>query len=188
MNCIYFNKYNKCKNKIIFSKNFKYCINHMCLAYNKYAIYIQKVYIGYKVRQKIKNIFIKLPRDLQINIIYKIHNNDINHYKIVYYKKYFYNIISIYNIYKLISNNIIDIKYNNDILYIYKKIIYNINYFDSSFLKYIYIITNNILLQLNNEHTILNNYYNENIRHFLYILKIYCKKYFYIEFNNISFI
>lgn len=180
MYCLY--SKNKCKHKIIFSKNIKYCINHTKLLYNKYAIYIQKIFIGYKIRIKLKNIFYSLPRDLQITIIEKI---NISHYKNKYeidnIKNNLYNLINTINI-----NNLYNFLINhNKIIMNYKKIIFNIQYFDKSFLKYIYIFTHKLLFQLNyNYLTYYNNY--KNINYLIRILNNYSKTYIYNELSNIS--
>lgn len=52
----------QCKKITIFCKHYKYYINY-------YAIIIQKNYKGYKCRKALNNIYIKLPCDLQYNII-----------------------------------------------------------------------------------------------------------------------
>lgn len=184
MYCIYLNKHNnKCKHTNIFSKNINYCINHTRLLYNKYVIYIQKIYIGYKVRKKIKNIFIKLPRDLQINIIEKINiNNVINKYKIIYYKNIFYNLISIMNLNIILKNREIIELNCIKMINIYKKIILYINFFDKSFLKYTYVLSNNLLLQLINYKNI------KNINYLINSINIYCNKYINQEFTNIFLI
>jgi hypothetical protein len=44
-------------------------------------IIIQKVYRGYKIRRYLRNIFYRLPRDLQINIL-QINSNNSNNTKI----------------------------------------------------------------------------------------------------------
>jgi len=187
MYCIYLNKYNnKCKHNNIFSNNIKYCMNHTILLYNKYVITIQKIYIGYRVRKKIKNIFIKLPRDLQINIIEKTHINIIkNNDQITYYKNIFYNLISNFNVKFFNYNKLIENYSENfyiNMINIYKKIIIYINYFDKSFLKYTYIISNNLLFQLNNYKN------NKNINYLINIINIYCNKYTNQELTNIFLI
>jgi hypothetical protein len=46
-----------------------YCANHARLHYNSIIVIIQKIYRGYKVRKILKNIYFKLPRDLQVHIL-----------------------------------------------------------------------------------------------------------------------
>ena len=65
-----------CKNHAKFFINSKnICITHSKLLYNKYAIYIQKVYRRYKCNKYLNNIYKKLPEDLQILIKYNINKN-----------------------------------------------------------------------------------------------------------------
>ena len=73
-----------------------YCFNHSQLLYNKYVIIIQKYYKGYKSRKYLKNIFKKLPCDIQ-NII-KFYINES-----LYNKKY------INTLTKIITNNTHDL-------------------------------------------------------------------------------
>ena len=59
------------KSKNIFIINNKrYCKLHMNYYNHKYATLIQSVYRGYKKRQYLKNIYIKLPNDIQNHILY----------------------------------------------------------------------------------------------------------------------
>mgnify|MGYP002010524997 CR=1 FL=1 len=51
------------------------CCIHSKLLYNKYVIYIQKMYRGYKCRKKLKNIYNKLPDDVQRIILSKINRD-----------------------------------------------------------------------------------------------------------------
>ena len=46
-----------------------YCTNHTHLLFNAFVVKIQKVYRGYRRRQYLKNIFDRLPRDLQLHIL-----------------------------------------------------------------------------------------------------------------------
>lgn len=111
-------KCKKCFYKIIGKK--KMCWTHYNKRYNKYIIFIQKMYKGYRCRKLIKNIFIKLPIDIQHKII---NYNRTDHY----YKKYC-NLI-----YRLIDKRYIII-YNLNILHYNLLIISNsdfINYFDN---------------------------------------------------------
>ena len=64
------------KNKDIFKiKNKNLCLNHIKLNYNNYIIIIQKIYKGYKCRKYLKNIFYKLPKDIQDIIIDNLNYN-----------------------------------------------------------------------------------------------------------------
>lgn len=49
-------------------KNF-YCGNHAKICYSPQIVIIQKIYRAYKVRRILKNIYFKLPRDLQAHIL-----------------------------------------------------------------------------------------------------------------------
>jgi len=49
-------------------KNF-YCSNHSKMLYSPQIVIIQKIYRGYKVRRILKNIYFKLPKDLQLHIL-----------------------------------------------------------------------------------------------------------------------
>jgi hypothetical protein len=51
-----------------------YCNNHALLLFNSFVIKIQKVYRGYRRRKYLKNIFNRLPRDLQLHIL-QFNNN-----------------------------------------------------------------------------------------------------------------
>ena len=73
-----------------------YCFNHSQLLYNKYVIIIQKYYKGYKSRKYLKNIYIKLPHDLQNIIQFYINES-------LYNKKY------INTLTKIITNNTYDL-------------------------------------------------------------------------------
>jgi hypothetical protein len=46
-----------------------YCTNHTKLLVNKFVILIQKIYRGYRRRKYLKNIFNRLPRELQQHIL-----------------------------------------------------------------------------------------------------------------------
>lgn len=145
-------KKSKCKNCGEFYINLKnICINHAKLLYNKYAIYIQKIYRRYKCNKYLNNIYKKLPEDLQNIIKYNINkklyidkeNRNIS--KIIYKKSddiiynYILNkkkidintIIYIFNIYTKYFN-ILDINY----IKYFNRLANEINYFYSSY--YIY--------------------------------------------------
>lgn len=118
------------------------CINHSKLMFNDYINTIQKIYRGYKVRKYLKNIFKKLPRDLQTHILSFNNNrskedeiNRINNYlhKITYKINNFTNIRShiitikeLENIlaYILKHNNVIECRWKNYYYYYFKNICY----------------------------------------------------------------
>jgi len=76
--------YNNFCNKPIFSKSLCLCCNHLILTHNNSILNIQKTFRGYKTRKKIKNIYIKLPSDIQNIILYYI---NLPIYYLNYYKK-----------------------------------------------------------------------------------------------------
>lgn len=163
---------NKCKNKNFLTINNKYyCINHTKLFYNKIIIKIQKIYRGFNIRKKIKNIFIGLPNDIQKKILFYMNES-------IYIKKYnktirniinkkSYNIIfhyqlknkltvdSIKNIYYL-NNKYKNILFLNDTkcLYVYGEIIIDVlhNYVVQQFTNNHEVIleSNNFIIDLNN--------------------------------------
>jgi len=49
-------------------KNF-YCSNHAKIQYSAQIIIIQKIYRAYKVRRILNNIYLRLPRDLQVYVL-----------------------------------------------------------------------------------------------------------------------
>ena len=112
------NNKNKCK-KQVYSNLFckKYCYKHFLLNYNRHAIIIQKAYIGYRTRKKLKNIYLKLPNDLQSKILSYLNGE-------LYYKKYCKTLQSIINnkTLKIFDYNIkIDIEYLYTTFYLYNK-------------------------------------------------------------------
>ena len=99
-------KCSKCYYRILNNK--KMCWIHYNKQYNKYILFIQKIYRGYRCRKVIKNIFIKLPIDIQ----YKIINYNRTDY---YYKKYcnlIYRLIHKRYIITLTTNNLNILHYN----------------------------------------------------------------------------
>lgn len=151
----------KCYYKLINNK--KLCWTHYNKKYIKYIILIQKIYRGYKCKKIIKNIFIKLPIDLQHKII-NYNRSDIYHKKYCYiiYKLIRQRYIICYNLHILPNNtlifndfefiNIFDIIYNT--YYLYNK------YFDLVYCKFKSSIINEIrYLGLNSDYLIkrLNN-------------------------------
>ena len=82
--CLNLTNNNFCKNKsynLYWLENKQVCKFHYNYYNNKYALIIQKIYKGYKQRKIIKNIFIKLPEDIQ-HIILSYVKRD------YYYNKY----------------------------------------------------------------------------------------------------
>tara|TARA_Y100000816_G_C26039422_1_gene544320 strand:- start:696 stop:1217 length:522 start_codon:yes stop_codon:yes gene_type:complete len=120
--------------------------------YKKYLLKIQKVYKGYYVRNKLKNLFYNLPKDIQNIVLYYIRLP-------IYYKRYCNTLEKI--IYKnsselYYSTKKIDINYLIKSYYLLNK--YN-NILNLNILKYAYVIKNDFLFQLNNDlYTIINNY------------------------------
>ena len=138
-NCEYINKKYKCKNcSTHIIKSINLCYNHSIILYNKYVIMIQKIYIGYRTRKKLKNLFTNLPTDLQKIIIFHIN-------KPIYYKRYYNKINNIVRtkcahifnfrtINKKISISYITNCY--ELYYKYRRITY------LNELKYLYVISN----------------------------------------------
>lgn len=133
-NYCYVCNYRNCINKSIFSK---YCIKHYNIFYNKYAVIIQKNYLRYKNNKKLKNIYCKLPDDLQNRVKFFINQSH-------FYKQYKYKINKIINtkiikyfFYKKFDINftIHEITYHYYLLHKYYTVL-NIN-----ILKYFYTLT-----------------------------------------------
>jgi hypothetical protein len=133
-NYCYVCNYKNCINKSIFSK---YCIKHYNIFYNKYAVIIQKNYLRYKNNKKLKNIYCKLPDDLQNRVKFFINQGH-------FYKQYKYKINKIINtkiikyfFYKKFDINftIHEITYHYYLLHKYYTVL-NIN-----ILKYFYTLT-----------------------------------------------
>lgn len=124
MECVLCKKY---KQPLFFLSKNLLCINHSKLLFNAKINIIQKIYRGYKVRKYLKNIFNKLPRDLQIHILgfnnkssKKDEINRINNYlhKITYKINDFSNIRSHIITIKELENILsIILKHNNNIEY-----------------------------------------------------------------------
>lgn len=139
MECVLCKKYKQ--PLFCLSKNLL-CINHSKLLFNAEIKTIQKIYRGYKARKYLKNIFNRLPRDLQIHIL-NFNNkrtkedeiNRINKYlhKITYKINSFSNIrshiITIKELENILAfilkhNNSIDCKWKNYYHYYFKNICY----------------------------------------------------------------
>lgn len=121
--------YNKLCKKYRFSNLICLCYNHLTLIHNDKIIKIQKIFRAYKARKKIKNIYIKLPRDIQCVILYYINLP-------IYYNNYYKKIKNIVNkkIKKLLYydyslNNKLSIDYISDCYYYINKyhLVMNIN-------------------------------------------------------------
>ncbi len=140
--CHYNNCKKKCYSKI---KCLNFCINHINLIYYCKIIYIQKIYKGYYCRKKLKKLFYNLPCDIQKIIIYYINEP-------IYYK----NLLKTYN--KIIIKKSLNLSHNirnnkkitldniSNLYYLVSKYysILNIN-----FLKYLYVIANDLCDILN---------------------------------------
>lgn len=142
MLCVKCKKY---KEQLYLLSNNLLCINHAQLLYNTKMIIIQKVYRGYKIRRYLRNIFYRLPRDLQINIL-QINSNNSNKTKInrasyvhkcLYNKAYKINsfsnircnvvtLIELENILNFLikHNNYINCRWKNYYTYYFKNICY----------------------------------------------------------------
>jgi hypothetical protein len=60
----------KCKlSPKFFTCTGKYCILHCKIKYNYHVIKIQAAWIGFRTRIKLKNLYIGLPRDLQLHVL-----------------------------------------------------------------------------------------------------------------------
>ena len=60
----------RCKHKTSHQIINKYmCTTHAKIIFGSSALYIQKLYIGYRTRRKLKNIFYKLPDEIQDKIL-----------------------------------------------------------------------------------------------------------------------
>lgn len=169
-------QFRKCSNcyYIILNKK-KLCWPHFNKQYNKYCIIIQKIYRGYKCRRIYKNIFIKLPIDLQYKIInynrsdiyYKKYCNtiyklirkryiicrslDILNYKIINYSdiEFINNFDIIYNAYYLYSKYF-DLIYNKCANYNKYNYKYNYKYDMNRELQYLYLNIDNLIKKLKN--------------------------------------
>lgn len=133
--------YKNCKKKCYFNLNsIKLCFNHINILYYKQIVYIQKIFKGYYARRKIKNIFIKLPYDIQQIIIYYINEP-------IYYK----NLITTYN--KIIIKKSLNFSHItksikktslNEISNLYYLSTKYISILNINFLKYLYVISNEL--------------------------------------------
>ena len=174
----------KCKNISKFKiNNIHYCLTHAKLYFSRDCVIIQKYYRGYKQRKTLKNIYNKLPDDIQKIIIKFIRQN---YYNKKYYK-YINNIIT-RKVEKLYFNNYIQnmrsvsFAYIDNIFYLcgkYYKII------DYTILKYIYEISRPLeeyLLLL-----IPNEFFDNDIANMTALYNEYYKFFQLINFENITF-
>tara|TARA_B100000902_G_C27307899_1_gene916623 strand:+ start:920 stop:1579 length:660 start_codon:yes stop_codon:yes gene_type:complete len=138
---------NKCKNnntKLI--NNNYYCKNHSILFFNKYIIKIQKIYRAYKSRKILKNIYYKLPQDIQKQILFYINES-------LYQKKYNRTIRNIINkrTYNIILyfkiKNILTIDLINSVYYLNNKY-RSILFFND--IKCLYVYSEELITTLNN--------------------------------------
>ena len=145
MNCNCKKKF-KCKNKIIIQlSNCNVCYNHFNLLFKPFIIKIQKCYMGYKTRKKLKKLYYNLPKDIQKIVLYYI---NLPIYCDKYYKKLQYIIYKKTN--QLFNSNI---KFN--IYYIIRNFNLLNKYYqilDLNYLKYNYIISKDILYELRNDY------------------------------------
>ena len=76
-----------CRNKFSFIINNKRCCYiHAKYEYNKYAIYIQKCWTGYRSRCMMTKIYTQLPDDLQRKIAFYVRENYLikkHHYDVI---------------------------------------------------------------------------------------------------------
>ena len=98
----------KRKEPIFCLYNKLYCKNHSILLYNNNITNIQKIYRGYKIRKYLKNIFNKLPRDLQTHIL-EFNRKNIKNNKTKYVNKQLHNITYKINNFSNIRSHVITI-------------------------------------------------------------------------------
>jgi hypothetical protein len=67
-----------CKKKFSFIIQCKKCCHiHAKYEFNNYAVYIQKCWKGYRGRCVFKNIYVKLPYEIQQKIMFHVRENDL---------------------------------------------------------------------------------------------------------------
>ena len=125
----------KCKLK---TKN-KYCNKYVChvhaaILFNYSILYIQKMYIGYRTRRKLKNIFVKLPNDLQNIVLWYMREP-------IYIKRY-YNVIR-----KILGKKIINITISEN-SYDYYRNISNVYTLYTKYINITSILYNDMLYRL----------------------------------------
>jgi len=117
-----------CRNKMSFLiNNKKYCYIHANKIFNKYALYIQTIWYGRKIRNKLQNIYCKLPDELQYKILFYVRESHLiekHHHSVI--RNILSNKIdkSIYFIKIEITPNLLTIdEYNNisQVYYLYNK-------------------------------------------------------------------
>lgn len=115
---------------------YRICVFHLKYYYNKYAIIIQKIYIGYKHRKILTNIYKKLPDDIQYKIRYYIRYD-------LYYKRYLGNLRNVLNKKILTGVNFITKLANDELLYNYiLNNVYNLNNLHNLYIITIYKLYN----------------------------------------------
>ena len=99
-----------CRNKkSAIINNKRYCYIHVSKIFNKHIINIQRVYRGNKIRNKLNNIYNRLPDDIQAKIIFYIREDYLlekHHYSVIrnILDKKSKNVENLSNKLKLLSN------------------------------------------------------------------------------------
>lgn len=115
-----------CKKKFLFVIQGKKCCSiHAKYEFNKYAIYIQKCWKGYRLRYIVQNVYVKLPSEIQKKIMFYVRENDLikkYHHdvisRILDTKCYYLNLINILDIFYI--PNIDHYENLNKVIYLYK--------------------------------------------------------------------
>jgi len=102
--------------------NKKYCKLHMIYYQSKYALIIQKWYKGFRHRKLLKNIYKKLPTDLQSKIIFHVRQD-------FHYKKYISILTYIVNV-KLIYY-LLDVYHHSALNVLTEYVCLNTNYIEN---------------------------------------------------------
>lgn len=112
MTCYICKKY---KQPIFCLSNKLLCTNHAKILYNSKITIVQKIYRGYKARKYLKNIYNKLPRDLQIHIL-QFNSTLAKRNKTIYINKYIHSITYKINNFSNIESHNITLKELDNIL------------------------------------------------------------------------
>ena len=181
-----FKQCNKCYYRLLNNK--KYCWTHYNKLCKQKVIYIQTIYRGYRCRQKITNIFIKLPTDLQHKII-DYSRTDIYYNK---YVKLIYNLIRkrYLNYYKIGLNNNIHILSDLEIMDILP-IIYDVYYLYNKYFDIIkYNFINNLIkyemYYLNINTHLLKNKINSMLMYYFYEINNPNQNFYICLFNKLN--
>jgi len=170
-NIIFYNKVCNKKSDLNINRNY-ICYNHAKLKYNKYVIYIQKIYKGYYYRKKINTLYKNLPIDIQRRVKFYMNEG-------IYYKRYC-NILNKIILKKTINtieyigiNNIKDVKKYITLKYIYNTYKYYLKYneiLDLNNMKILYVLSSQFIKDITyyyvnkvigyNDVNIINNIYN----------------------------